>query len=103
MTSLVINLSVLSHQSVQVSLGGQNVRLVIDTKQGAGTFMDIYKDGGPVILGMQCRNRTPLVQLAYLGFVGDLAFYDMQGAEDPDYTGFGHRFILVWDSEALLQ
>ncbi|WP_321900039.1 hypothetical protein [Paraburkholderia heleia] len=27
---------------------------------------------------------------------GDLAFMDMQGADDPQYTGLGSRWLLVW-------
>jgi hypothetical protein len=30
----------------------------------------------------------------YLGFIGDLAFFDTQGMTDPDWTGLGSRYIL---------
>ncbi|QNT79301.1 phage baseplate plug family protein [Entomobacter blattae] len=103
MVKQLIPLNPVSNQNVRVGLGGQNVQLRIDTKLNIGTFIDVYLAGEPVILGMQCRNNVPMIQLAYLGFRGDLTFYDMQGNSDPFFTGFGSRYILVWDSEAKLQ
>ena len=41
-------------------------------------------------------NRTLLVREAYLGFIGDFAIVDLQGQDDPDYTGLGNRFVLVY-------
>ncbi|MCP1257899.1 phage baseplate plug family protein [Acetobacter lambici] len=31
---------------------------------------------------------------------GDLAFADTQGTQDPDYTGLGSRFVLVYAEDA---
>lgn len=102
MTKQVINLAQVSSQSLRVNLGGQNVQLLVEEKRNFGVFMDIYLEGDPVILGMLCRNRVPIVQLAYLGFQGDLTFYDMMGDDDPTFRGFNSRFFLVWNSEAIL-
>ena len=38
------------------------------------------------------RNR--IVRDTYLGFLGDLAFFDLQGEDDPYYTGLGDRWVL---------
>jgi hypothetical protein len=36
------------------------------------------------------------VRSAYLGFVGDLMFQDLQGTDAPTYDGLGSRFQLVY-------
>ncbi|MDE1138199.1 MAG: hypothetical protein PW999_00800 [Paraburkholderia tropica] len=35
--------------------------------------------------GIVCRDRVKLIRHAYLGFTGDLAFFDTQGTSDPSY------------------
>ena len=49
-----------------------------------------------ILGGVMCLNATVIVRNTYLGFVGDLAFYDMQGATDPLYTGLGSRYVLAY-------
>lgn len=51
-------------------------------------FLDLYKtsiDGTleTILLGAICLNAVRIVRDSYLGFVGDLAFYDLKGSEDP--------------------
>jgi hypothetical protein len=36
------------------------------------------------------------VRESYLGFNGDLSFMDLDGLLDPDYTGLGERFQLIY-------
>jgi hypothetical protein len=36
------------------------------------------------------------VRSAYLGFVGDLCFFDTQGTEDPTSPGLGTRYLFVY-------
>ncbi len=43
-----------------------------------------------------CENGNRLVRDAYLGFSGDLAVVDTQGASDPVYTGLGTRYQMVY-------
>ena len=47
---------------------------------------------------MLCLNLVGLVRSAYLGFIGQLAFFDTQGTSDPDYSGLGTRYQLVYQS-----
>ena len=59
-------------------------------------FIDLEVNNAPIISGVICLNGVKIVRDAYLGFIGDLAFYDTQGSTDPVYSGFGTRYILVY-------
>ncbi len=78
--------------------------MVLNVYQFAyGLFVDVYLGPTLVIGGVICENRNRIVRSAYLGFVGDLAFVDSQGSEDPVYTGLGGRWQLVYLEEADLE
>lgn len=59
-------------------------------------FLDLAVNNAPIISGVICLHANKIVRDAYLGFIGDLAFYDLQGSTDPIYTGFGTRYVLVY-------
>lgn len=46
--------------------------------------------------GVLCRNLVYLVREAYLGFAGDFAFVDTAGSDDPQYSGLGTRWQLLY-------
>jgi hypothetical protein len=66
------------------------------------TFLDLYVDDALVVGGTLCRDRTRIVRDAYLGFLGDLAFVDAFGTDDPWHVEFGTRFFLIYWSAAEL-
>lgn len=82
-------------QSLAVTLGGQNCKINVYQK-GALVFLDLFVDGEPIIQTAICRDRVNLVRQGYLGFIGGLVFCDTQGVSDPDYSGFGDRFLLIY-------
>lgn len=90
-----IPLQAIPSQEVSVSLNGQLCTLDIYQKY-TGVYMDIYVDNELILGGAQCLNMNRVVISGYLGLVGDLAFFDTQGIEDPNYTQFGTRFILLY-------
>ena len=92
---VVIPLVATPSQTLSVLLGGQNCNIRLYEKS-TGVFFDLDVDSTPVASGVICRDRLMLVRRAYLGFVGDLVFCDTQGTDDPDSTGFGARFQLVY-------
>lgn len=95
----LIPLAPVPSQSVNVQLGGQNCR--VDVYQTAyALFLDLYESNEPVVDGAICQNLNRVVRDSYLGFLGDLLFYDSQGKSDPDFTGLGGRFSLLYLSEA---
>lgn len=59
-------------------------------------FLDLSIDDQLVLGGVPCLNRTRIVQNAYLGLTGDLAFIDMTGNEDPRVDGLGSRWLLTY-------
>lgn len=82
-------------QTLTATLAGQPCRINIYQK-APGLFADLYVNDVLIIAGALCLNTTLLVRNAYLGFIGDLAFFDMQGTDDPVYTGLGTRWLLFY-------
>lgn len=97
---LIIPLQAVPSQVVQATLNGQACTLAIYTKTTpAGSqyiYMDLQLDGETILSCKICQNRSLLVRYQYLGFVGDLAFVDMQGDSDPVYQSLGSRYVLVY-------
>lgn len=92
---LLIPTQSLARQELQVQLSGQNVSLTI-AQNAYGLFMDVYLDGALLVGGVICENLNRIVRMGYTGFVGDLAFIDTEGTDDPIYTGLGTRFLLAY-------
>ncbi|MFJ3048517.1 phage baseplate plug protein [Herbaspirillum chlorophenolicum] len=90
-----IPLSAVASQTVNVLLGGQNCTIKVFQKS-TGLFVDVSVNNVPVVQGVIALNRNLIVRYPYRGFIGDLAFIDTQGAEDPIYTGFGGRFVFMY-------
>ena len=90
-----IAIATIPSQKFSSVLGGQNCQIKVYQKS-TGVFIDIAVNNSPVVSGVICRDRVKLVHQSYLGFVGDLFFADTQGVSDPDYTGFGTRYRLVY-------
>lgn len=97
-TLTIVPLDAVPNQSAQIILGGQNCKIHVFHKS-TGVFFDLYVDGEPVILGRICRDRCRLVRYEHITFQGDLFFADMQGSNDPEYTGLGDRYQLFYASE----
>ena len=85
-------------QTLSIMLGGQNCQLAIRQKS-TGVYLDVSVANKPVILSALCLDRVRLLRHQALGFVGNLAFVDTQGTTDPDYSGMGARWQLVYFEE----
>lgn len=94
----IVPLSAQPNQTLQVQLNGQ--ACTIDIIQMAyGLFLTLMVGDVPIIYNVICENRNRIVRSAYLGFSGDLCFFDTQGNTDPIYTGLGDasaRYQLVY-------
>jgi hypothetical protein len=95
MTDLIIPLSPAPAQTVTTTIGDQRIRLNVRTR-AFGLFVDIYVNDVLVLGGILARNLNRLVRSAYLGFIGDLFFFDTQGTSDPSFDGLGGRFVLIY-------
>lgn len=82
-------------QITRVVLGGQNCQLKIYQKS-QGLFVDINADGEDITVAVIARDAVPLVNRNYVGFAGNLLFVDTQGSTDPEYSGLGSRYSLIY-------
>lgn len=94
---LIVPLTAVPAQTLSIELGGQQCRITVRQK-ATGLYVDLYVNDALVIGGRIARNLAKLVRSAYLGFTGDLAFYDTHGKSDPSYTGLGSRFVLLYST-----
>lgn len=96
---LNIQLSATPSQTLQTQVDNQPVVMNIYQKS-RGLFADIVANGETVVTGVICLNAVPMIPTDYLGFAGNFIFIDTQGTNDPDYTGLGERFKLIYLTEA---
>lgn len=92
---MTIPLAAVPSQTLNVVLAQQNCTLTIYQKI-TGLFIDVSINDVLIIGGVICENANRIVRSAYLGFIGDLAFYDTQGSGDPTFDELGARYQLVY-------
>lgn len=90
-----VPLSPVPSQKPTTLLGAQNCQIKVYQKT-TGVYLDLYVNNAPIVTGVIARDRVLIVRQAYLGFVGDLSFFDTQGVADPTYDGLGARYQLVY-------
>ncbi|WP_160286398.1 Ig domain-containing protein [Pseudomonas knackmussii] len=91
----IIPLAAVAAQTLKVVLGQQNCVLNVYQKS-TGIYLDVTLEGEVILTGVLARDRVRCIRQDYLGFVGDLAFMDTQGADDPVYSGLGSRWVLMY-------
>lgn len=91
----IIPTSPVPSQMLTTSLAGQSCQIKVYQKT-TGLYIDLSVNDVLIIGGVIALNANLIVRDSYLGFIGDLAFFDTQDSEDPDYTGLGSRFILAY-------
>lgn len=91
----VVPLSPIPSQVVNVVLGNQACTLKVYQKL-TGVYLELYINGILIVGAIICEDRNRLVRSIYFGFIGDLCFMDNQGITDPEYTGFGDRYSLMY-------
>lgn len=84
-------------QSVAVVLANQNC--IITLRQlGDRQYLSLAVGGTVICENVLLVAASPIVQAAYLSFVGELAVIDLTGAnEAPAYTGWGGRWQLLFN------
>lgn len=100
----VIPLQPIPNQTVSVILGAQACSIKV-YQRTTGLYVDLYVNNVLIIGGVLGLNLVKIVRDAYLGFVGDLCFCDVQaptladGSVDfssPDFTGLGSRYLFLY-------
>ena len=82
-------------QTLAVALALQPAQINVYQKR-FGMFLDLYVNNELIIGGVICQNSIRIIRNAYLGFIGDLVFFDNEGNSDPYYTGLGTRYSLIY-------
>ena len=92
-----IPLNPIPSQKFTVQLNNQQCTINVYQKS-TGLYFDLSVNNNVIVSTMICLNLVGLIRESYLGFSGQLFFFDTQGTNDPDYTGLGSRYILVYQS-----
>lgn len=95
--STIIPIADKPSQTLTIALSGQQTTLNLYQKS-TGFYCDVYVNSALIISGVICQNLNKIVRDAYLGFIGDLYFYDTQGLSDPSSPGLGTRYLLIYTS-----
>lgn len=93
--SQTIPLQATPNQTQTVPLAGQSCDLNV-VQTSTGLYMDVFLNGELIVSSVICQDRNRIIRDLYFGFPGDFAFFDTIGNTDPDYTGLGGRFQLVY-------
>jgi len=106
----LVPLTAVPSQLVQANLNWQSVSIAV-YQLGMAPVTDLYCDltsnGAPIVTCRKCRafsgsatDAAPFLLLdsAYRGFQGDFLFIDSEGDEDPQYSGLGSRWQLIYYS-----
>lgn len=93
---LRVPLQATPNQTLAVTLARQSAQIAL-RQNGANLYFDLLVKGLYIVRTRICRDRQRLLLDAkYKGFVGDFAFVDTQGVDNPVYTGLGGRFQLIY-------
>lgn len=98
---LIIPVSAVPNQVEAVPLEGQSFILQL-CQRSSGLYMDVFMNGQGIIFGVLCENRNLIIRNRYFGSPGDFYFVDTQGDADPEYTGIGSRYLLMYAENAEL-
>lgn len=98
---LLIPLEATPNQNRSVQLGTINYKFGVRAQDVDGVqqiFLTLREAGADtdIVTNTLCRDRVRIIRDAYLGFNGDLSFFDTQGTDDPFWQGFESRFVLAW-------
>lgn len=97
MTKYIIPLDKLPNQTIKVDLDGKKCTLSFITREGHIYLNEMDIEDEKVLCGIICLNRTNILQ--YIDFKGKLYFEDLNGNDNPVYTGFNDRFILFYEGD----
>ena len=95
MSLIVIPIKATANQTANAVLDGLNAQITLMTTD-YGLFADVTYDGVRVATGRLCLDRTDINAAKYLGLPQPLFFADLQGTTDPQWGGFGTRYLLCY-------
>ncbi|CAI3941514.1 unnamed protein product [Commensalibacter communis] len=90
----LIDIDAVDNQTFSLNLEGASYHFRLKDLGKAGVYLDVNRNGQPLIMGVLCLDRVRIIRSAYKDFPGDLLFVDQNGFTNPTYLGFGTRFLL---------
>lgn len=86
-------------QRVAVALAGQ--KCVIALRQlGGRQYFSLSINGSVICENVLIVDNSRIVRVAYKQFVGDFMAVDTRGSEPPTYSGWGDRWLLLFNPDA---
>ncbi|MCC8367113.1 hypothetical protein J8V57_12650 [Xenorhabdus sp. PB61.4] len=85
-----ITLSPIPNQTTSFTIGTDLIDLTLESRLG-NIFATVQKNGEYLVCNRICRNLSYICRW--------LVFVDIEGNTDPEYTGLGSRYKLVWNDE----
>jgi hypothetical protein len=92
---LRIPVAAVPSQQFSVVVAGQQCQFSIYQKS-TGLYFDLTVNRKSVANTRRIRDGVLMVRHAYLGVVGDFMMMDLRGTSDPEYSGLGTRYALVY-------
>lgn len=91
-----VPLAPVANQSMSLVLNDRTVGITVRTLAGQ-TYVNVVCNGVPICAGQLALDRVLLTsRAAYLGFPDlQLVFADLRGTANPEFSGFGSRFLLL--------
>ncbi len=85
-----ITISPIPNQTTSFSIGTDLIELTLETRL-ENIFATVKQNGEYLVCNRICRNLTYICRW--------LVFIDIEGNSDPEYSGLGSRYKLVWNDE----
>ncbi|OOF42930.1 hypothetical protein BKK51_12310 [Rodentibacter trehalosifermentans] len=95
----IIPLQQTPNQSLSFNIGTQSIHLTLVTRNDKQLFATVQANNQLIVANRICLDAVPLISVDYLPIVGNLAFFDTQGKENPNYKELGSRFVLVYSEK----
>lgn len=92
---LEIELKPVKSQSINVTVNSQQCNISVIERNGLLTF-SLKSNDKSIVENVLCFYANKLIRYSYLGFAGDFYFIDLEGHQDPIYSGLGGRFRLYY-------
>lgn len=94
-SEIIVPLQAIPSQQLNTQLGGQAITLKVYQKDDE-IFCDLWNDSVLIWAGIVCLTDREIKPAKFMNFNGQLIFRDLIGDENPDFEGFGSRWILQY-------
>lgn len=95
MTRQLVPLAAVPSQLVSVNLGDQPCQISV-RQRSSGMYLSLSIGQTMIVSCKYCADGVRLIP-AYAPFVGNLFFVDTRGNNNPEYSGLGDRYQLVYE------